>query len=72
MKGFSERWCAWIDKVVTGGSVCVKVNDDTRHFFQTKQGLRQGDPLSPVLFNLVADMLAVLIGRSTKSDHFKG
>jgi hypothetical protein len=38
MKGFPERWCAWIDKVVTGGSVCVKVNDDTRHFFQTKQG----------------------------------
>jgi hypothetical protein len=46
MKGFSERWCAWIDKVVTRGSVCVKVNDDTRHFFQTKQGLRQGGPLS--------------------------
>ena len=50
----------------------VKVNDDMGHFFQTKKGLRQGDPLSPVLFSLVADILAVLIERSTKLDHFRG
>jgi retron-type reverse transcriptase len=53
-----------MEKVVTMGSVCVQVNDDLGHFFQTKKGLRQGDPLSPILFNLVADMLAVLIERS--------
>lgn len=50
----------------------VKVNDEMGHFFQSKQGLRQGDPLSPVLFNLVAHMLVVLIERSTKHDHFNG
>jgi hypothetical protein len=49
--------------VVTKGSVGVQVNDDLGHFFQTKKGLRQGDPLSPIL-NLVADMLTVLIERS--------
>jgi hypothetical protein len=53
--------------VVTMGSVCVQVNEDLGHFFQTKKGLRQCDPLSPILFNLVADMLAVLIERSKKS-----
>jgi hypothetical protein len=64
MKGFPSMWCHWMEKVVTMGSVCVQVNDDLGHFFQTKKGLRQGDPLSPILFNLVADMLAVLIERS--------
>ena len=42
----------------------VKVNDDIGKFFQTKKGLRQGDSLSPLLFNLVADMLAILIARA--------
>jgi hypothetical protein len=72
MKGFCGKWCHWIEKIVTGGSVSVKVNDDVGHFFQTKKGLRQGDPLSPVLFNLVADMLAVLIERSKSQDQFNG
>jgi hypothetical protein len=30
---------------------------------QTRKGLRQGDPLSPMLLNFVADMLAILIER---------
>jgi hypothetical protein len=64
MKGFFSKWCQWIEKIVSGGSVSVKVNEEFGNFSQTKKGLRQGDPLSPVLFNVVADMLAVLIERS--------
>lgn len=47
-----------------GGSVAIKVNDDVGRFFQTKKGLRQGDPFSPILFNLVVDILTVLIQRA--------
>ena len=39
----------------------IRVNDDIGHYFQTLKGLRQGDPLSPILFHVVVDMLAVLI-----------
>ena len=41
-------------------------------FFQTNKSLRQGDPMSPVLFNLVADMLATLITRARDNEQFRG
>jgi retron-type reverse transcriptase len=49
---------------VQGGGVGIKVNDIIGHKFQTRKGLRQGDPLSPILFNIVADMLEILIVRA--------
>ena len=61
MKGFDPLWCKWIDNFVRDGSVAIRVNDDIGHYFQTKKGLRQGDPLSPMLFNIITDMLAILI-----------
>ena len=61
MKGFSDEWHALIYNFVFGGSVAIKVNDDVGRYFQTKKGLRQADPLSPILFNIVVDMLAVII-----------
>jgi hypothetical protein len=64
MKGFDPKWCQLIDKFVKGGSVGIKVNDDIGHYFQTRKGLRQGDPMSPMLFNIIADMLAILIARA--------
>ena len=72
MKGFSTTWCAWINQVITKGSVAIKVNDDVVHYFQTRKGVRQGDPLSPILFNIVVDMLAILIERAKENQQFKG
>jgi hypothetical protein len=72
MKGFCPKWCNWIESIVKGGNVGVKINDDIGHFFQTKKGLRQGDPLSPLLFNIVADMLATLISRAKENGQIRG
>jgi hypothetical protein len=65
MKGFAPKWCRLIQSMVTSGSVGIKINDEIGHYFQTKRGLRQGNPLSPILFNIVANMLALLINRAT-------
>jgi hypothetical protein len=54
------------------GSVAIKVNDNIGHYFQTWNGVRQGDPLSPILFNIVVDMLAVLISRAKEAGQVRG
>jgi hypothetical protein len=42
------------------------------HLFKTRKALRQGDPLSPILFNVVADMLAILVEISKPQNLFDG
>lgn len=72
MKGFCEIWRKHIDHFIRKGSVGIKVNDDVGHFFQTLKGLRQGDPMSPILFNIVADMLALMIRRANEKGLVRG
>lgn len=72
MKGFSPAWCKLIESFVKGGSVGVKVNDDIGHYFQTIKGLRQWDPLSTILFNIIVDMLAILIQRANEDGQVGG
>jgi hypothetical protein len=50
----------------------VNVNDDVGKFLQTKKGLRQGDLLSPLLFNIASDMLAILINRAKEHGQVSG
>ena len=64
MKGFDQAWRQQVESFTQKGSVGIKVNDDIGHYFQTHKGLRQGDPMSPILFNIVVDMLTILIGRA--------
>jgi len=72
MKGFSPLWCRWVQHFISRCSVAVKVNSEIGRYFQTKKGLRQGDPLSPILFNLVVDMLAIFIARAKADEQLQG
>jgi hypothetical protein len=71
MKGFSKTWCKWVEAFTQYGHVRIKINDQVGENFVTKKGL-QGDPLSPILFNVVADMLAVLIKRANQNGQIQG
>jgi hypothetical protein len=56
----------------TTGHIGIKINDHIGPNFQTKKGLRQDNPLSPLLFNIVVDMLALLIKRAKTEGQIDG
>jgi hypothetical protein len=53
MNDLSPTWCKWIACFIEVDHVGIKINDHVGSNFQTRKGLRQGDQLSPILFNLV-------------------
>ena len=69
MKEFSPIWCNWVQGFVQGGNAGIKVNGQLRPYFKTRKGLREGDSLSPILFNIVVHMLAITIARAKEYDH---
>lgn len=71
-KGFPQKWIAWVMQTVLGGQVCVNVNGERSPYFKTFRGLRQGDPLSPLLFNVVADALGIMLDKAVVKGHVKG
>jgi hypothetical protein len=64
MKGVSQTWCKWVEAFTQDGHVRIKINDQTEENFVTKKELRQRDPLSPILFNIIVDMLTIIIKRA--------
>jgi hypothetical protein len=48
------------------------VNGSRTEFFNTYKGLRQGDPLSLILFNLVSEVLASLLRKAASRGLIKG
>jgi hypothetical protein len=39
MKEFLSVWCHWIDTIIQGGHVGIKINDQVGPNFQSKRGL---------------------------------
>ena len=59
--GFQETFVKWIKLLYSGAKSIVKVNGFLSDPFQTQRGVRQGDPLSPLLCILTVEGFAISV-----------
>ena len=63
--GFGPSFIRWIETFYTNISSCVLNNGICSQYFEAQRGVRQGDPLSPYLFIIAAEILAIAIQTNT-------
>lgn len=64
--GFGQRWCDLISLITASSMSRVLLNGIPGKPFRHKRGLRQGDPLSPMLFILAMELLQRLLEMATQ------
>ena len=70
--GFGGVWCSWIQHGMSSMRLSIVVNGSPKGFFSNSRGLRQGDPLSPLLFVLVMEALNRMISAAIHGGLLEG
>eukprot|EP00253_Pinus_taeda_P027221 PITA_27221 len=70
--GFGEKFIKWIRACISEPWIAPLVNGRATDFFKASRGLRQGCPLSPLLFVIQASVLSFLLNKSMQDHEING
>ncbi|GJW16706.1 transposon TX1 [Tanacetum coccineum] len=69
---FGEKWCNWVEYFLRFASMSILVSGSPTEEFCLERGVRQGDPLSPLLFILAAEGLNAIVNEAVEHGIFRG
>ena len=69
--GFGGRWRRWL-KACVNIVYLVLINGSFAGFFGSSRGLRQGDPLSSILFLLIMEVLSRILKKTEGGGFIQG
>lgn len=69
-RGFGPRWLRRVATLLSTASAQVLVNGSASKSFWHGKGLRKGDPISPLLFIIVMDVLTVVFRKAEEAGVF--
>ncbi|XP_057811401.1 uncharacterized protein LOC131025621 [Salvia miltiorrhiza] len=67
--GYHETFINWISIIFKSARLSILYNGQLTGYFPCSRGVRQGDPLSPILFGIAEDVLSHLISSCVNSRH---
>ena len=70
--GFSVKWRRWISFCLSTVHFSILINGTPHGLFGSSRGLRQGDPLSPLLFVLVMEAIGKMLDKVVHEGRLSG
>jgi exonuclease III len=70
--GFDQSWVSWIMNLTSSAFFSILINGIPSRTFSPSRGIRQGDPLSPFLFIIMAEGLGRSIQAAIEGNRLKG
>jgi hypothetical protein len=69
--GFNSKWIIWTSDLLSSTTTSVLLNGVPGKNIHCNRGVRQGDPMSPLLFVLAAELLQCIINKAHQQGLFQ-
>jgi hypothetical protein len=69
--GFIPLFCTWMNNILHSAKLSISINGKQEGYFDCSRGVRQGDPLSSLLFCLAEEVLSRGLSKLVSDGHLK-